>query len=115
MSQRSSLIAAVDAALAAGLDVVILTSPPGVSAEPRPMSSAGAERIDLPLSPMQSHVLTGFAVGHSLAHIAQTAGISRTSVATHLKRVRSKLNSAGVPARNRADLHAAARAMGLLP
>jgi DNA-binding CsgD family transcriptional regulator len=44
---------------------------------------------------MQGHGLTWFAGGLSLAHIAQTAGSSRTSVATHLKSVRFKLNKPG--------------------
>lgn len=115
---RDELISIIDAGLAAGLHVYVLTAPSTADA-PAPFAPPmahinGPKGTDPGLSQMQQRVLAEFAIGHSTDHIAVMLGNSRASVLTHLKRARVKLELAGTPCRNRAEAFQVARDLGLI-
>ena len=83
------------------------------------LASEGAairsERATVTLSDQERRALVLYASGMTQDMVARRMGIAPSTVKHHLDRVREKYQSAGQPARTKIELHARARADGLIP
>lgn len=74
-----------------------------------------SERLSVPLSDQERRALVFYASGMTQDTVARRMGIASSTVKHYLDRVRDKYQAAGQPARTKLELHARARADGLIP
>lgn len=74
-----------------------------------------SERATVTLSDQERRALVLYASGMTQDMVARRMGIAPSTVKHYLDRVREKYQSAGQPARTKIELHARARADGLIP
>lgn len=74
-----------------------------------------AQLADAGLSPREREILALYASGEKAQRVAYLTGLSKSTVAGYVSRIRTKYASVGRPALTKVDLHRRAAEDGLLP